>query len=116
MCTYRTLAYNCSYWAAGNYGGMVHCLPYFDRRKPGKVAGELSRTYKVKRLRRFELLDVRDEAAAITEIKAKLLYEEDGHEKEQVVDFRLVNEDDEGNPGTRGTLGTDWAIYNIPRI
>lgn len=112
----QKLAQYLSYWAARNYGNMARCLPYFDRRRHGKTAGELRESYKSKLLKGFELLEIRDEAPGITEVKAKLVYEEDGHRREQVTDFRLVNEDDEGNAAVRGKPGTVWAIYNIPRV
>jgi hypothetical protein len=90
---------------------MAQCLPWFDRRYIGKAAGEMRERYGAMRLEAFELVEVRNEAPAITEIGAGLRYEEGGDVVERSVEFRLAYEDPAGNYATRGKPGYDWALY-----
>ncbi len=107
----RKLAEFLAYWFDRNYGGMARCLPWFDRGHLDKTAGEMRAQYASKTLQAFEFLEVRDEAAGVTEIRAKLRYEEDGNTAERIIDYRLIYEDAQGDPVVRGKPGADWAIY-----
>lgn len=99
------------YWKRNNYGYMAHlsAKKYEDLRKlPGKVREH----YKEKKLISFELMEVNDEAAAISVISTKLIYEQDGVVREQIMGFRLLNEDTQGDPVYRGKIGSSWTILN----
>ncbi len=109
----RKLAEFLVFWRARNYGGMARCLPWFDRQRPGKAAGEMREQYGSKRLESFEFLKIRDEAAVLSTISARVRYEEDDGVKEQEVEYRLTYEDAEGNPAARGKPGHEWALYGF---
>lgn len=56
------------------------------------------------------MLELRDEAPAITVIKTKLLYDEGASQREHVVTYRLVHEDAAGHPLVRGKVGGAWKV------
>ena len=99
------------YWMHRNYEYMARCLAYFERENPGKAAGEIRARYVDKQLTGFELLSIEDGAAAVTTIKVKVVYEENGQAQERELDIRLINEDTSGNPAARGKPGSGWALY-----
>jgi hypothetical protein len=110
----RRLAEFLEYWRTRNYGRMAGCLPYSPyrpERDRGKVAGQLRAHYDAKRLKAFTLLELHDEAAAMTVIKAQLVLDEGREERELVTDFRLLYEDGAGRPIARGKLGGAWKIF-----
>ena len=77
----------------------------------GKVAGQLRAHYDTKRLKAFTLLELHDEAAAMTVIKAQLVLDEGGEERQQITDFRLLHEDGAGRAVARGKPGGAWTIF-----
>lgn len=107
----RRLVEFLTYWRVRNYGYMARCLPVSDRSHLSGAAGDLRKYYEDKRLQAFELLELSDDAAALTVIKAKLVYEEHGTEITQISDFRLLNEDGNGSVIVRGAPGSSWGIY-----
>jgi hypothetical protein len=100
-----------SYWEARNYGYMARCLSsnlgYSDRKLPAIIREH----YSSKRLKAFEFKGIKDNAPAITEIEADLVYEEEDTAIEKTMMFRLINEDDKGNPAVGGKPGTSWVVY-----
>lgn len=100
------------YWKARNYGRMVQCLPFIEHKYDGKKLPLKLRThYETMALKSFEIIEVEDEASAVTNIKAKLFYEENGTDAEKVANFRLLHEDAAGQPVPRGKPGGSWVLY-----
>ncbi len=101
------------YWRARNYGRMAQCLlysPYRQEQGLNKVAGRLRADYDARRLKAFAMLELRDEAPAITVIRTKLIYDEGESEREHIVEYRLVYEDAAGRPLVRGKVGGAWKV------
>jgi len=101
-------------WKTKRYGLMVGSLPkrITNKTTTGKLAGELKTHYSTKNIKSFEILTVTDNAAAVTTIKTKLIYEEDSKTIENIIDFRLLYEDQSGKTMIRGKPGGNWVIYN----
>jgi len=108
----QKLAEFLTYWKRRNYGHMAKCLPtnlgYSERELPGMIREH----YASRALKTFEFTDVKDNAPAITEIEASLVYEEESEAVERTMRFRLVNQDSEGRPDIRGKSRTSWFVYS----
>ena len=100
-----------NYWRSRNYGGMAQCLPAFQRNPISKAAGRVRSVYGSRSLERFELQEIDDQAAAVTEIKVRVWYHEGGQVLQQEHIFRLISEDTQGNPVVREKPNSSWAIY-----
>ena len=108
----RRLAEFIAFWRAGNYGYMAQCLSFTEKKYSTRpLPAEMREYFGSKQLRSFQILQVKDEAPAITEIKTKLVYSDDGREVERDYNFRLVSEDAAGGPVIRGKPGGVWVIY-----
>jgi hypothetical protein len=90
---------------------MVQCLPAIQRNPITKAAGQVRSVYGSRNLERFELPEIDDQAAALTVIKARVRYDEHGQALQLDHAFRLINEDTQGNPVTRGKPNSSWTIY-----
>lgn len=99
-------------WKAKNYGYMARCLSPIFGPPVKKAPAQIRDVFQCKTLKSFVFKEVSDEAAAITEIKTDLLYEEDGKEVNKAVGFRLVYIESDGNPEIRGKPNCQWAIVN----
>jgi hypothetical protein len=97
-------------WQARNFGHMAQCLSYRLERNINRLAGQLREHYENKDLRAFALLEVSDEAPAITIIKARLICGEGGRERDLVTAFRLICEDTMGQAAARGKPAAAWAV------
>jgi hypothetical protein len=106
----RKLAEFFNFWKATNYGRMAQCLPVMFKIPLNKLAGQVREIYGSKPLRGFEFLEIIDEAPAITNIEAKLWYEDEGGPSERTVVVRLMNEDTNGNPVVREKPGGVWRV------
>lgn len=100
-------------WSKGNFGHMAqNCLTFSDKKYYGKkLPLRLKERFALKHFRAFEIIEIQDEAPALTVIKAKVVYEESGKDAEVVKDFRLICEDTAGNPVIRGKPGGSWVLY-----
>lgn len=109
----RKLAEFFSLWAKGNFGHMAqYCLTVSDKKYYGKkLPLRLKERFAAKRFRAFEIIEIQDEAPALTVIKAKVVYEESGKDVEVIKDFRLICEDAAGKPVIRGKPGGSWVLY-----
>ncbi|HEX8772089.1 MAG TPA: hypothetical protein VF735_00700 [Pyrinomonadaceae bacterium] len=101
-----------SLWKAGNYGHMAQCITVMFKIPISRLAGQVREIYALKPLRRFEFLEIKDEAAAITNIEAKLWYEDEGIPVERTVVVRLMNEDSKGDPVVRGKPEGVWRVVS----
>ncbi len=106
------LAEYLAYWKARNYGRMAQSLHLYGE-PPNAAPQRVRENYASKKLKAFEFLEITDTAAAVTTIKTKLIYEENGSEIERVVDFRLVNEGPDGRGAVRGKPDCTWIIYTF---
>ncbi len=108
----RSLAEFLELWRARNYGKMVNYLPY-PRSKPlGPLAGELREIYGGQPLVDYHMQSISDKAAAVTEIAVACQFAEGSGSPDRTVTFRLVNEDEQGNPVIRGKPAAEWVIIN----
>lgn len=109
----RSLVEFMTNWSGRNFGYMARYVPRFVHHQEGssnKTAGELRRHFDDKRLKSFEMLELRDEGPAVTVIKTKLGYDESGVEQERIVDLRLIYQDETGNTMIRGKPSGAWRI------
>lgn len=100
-------------WQARNYGSMACCAPWDAlpaNHSLNGTAGKLRAHYATKRLTAFTLVDVRDEAPAVTTITVKLVYDDEAAQQERTIGFRLVYQDSAGNPAVRGQPSGTWKI------
>jgi hypothetical protein len=107
----RKLVEYLNYWRSRNYGGMAQCLPANQRNPISKAAGQVRSVYGSRSLEGFELQEIDDQAAAVTEIKVRVWCHEGGQVLQLDHTFRFINEDTQGNPVTRGKPNSSWAIY-----
>lgn len=108
----HALAEFLNYWKARNYGYMSHRLPVREREPMNKAAARVRENFSGKKLQGFEFRNISENAAALTLIEAKLMYEEDGKPVESSVTFRLINESEDGSPCVSGKPGSGWSVYN----
>lgn len=106
----RKLAEFFSLWKAANYGHMAQRVSAMFKIPLNKLAGQIRETYAPKPLKRFEFLEIKDEAPAITNIEAKLWFENEGQPSESTVIVRLMYEDSKGNPVVRGKPEGAWRV------
>jgi hypothetical protein len=90
---------------------MAQCLPATQRNPISKAAGQVRSVYGSRSLERFELQEIDDHAPAVSEIKVRVWYHEDGQVLQVDNTFRLINEDPQGKPVTRGKPDSSWSIY-----
>ena len=86
----RKLVEFLTYWKKNNYGYMANCIWSYLNDSDKKMAGRVRDIYNSIPLKNFELLEIIDEAPAITEIRVLLLYEKEGKVTENNVKFRLI--------------------------
>jgi len=101
------------YITARNYGKLSMMLE-FNRKydSVNKLAGKLREVFKGKKLVDYKLVNVYDIASAVSELETDLIFEreEDG---KQVTDhrmFRLMYQDEDGNPIPRGYKQAEWKV------
>ncbi len=101
------------YWQKKNYGQMANCI-WSYLQLPGKqMPGKVREVYGSYFLKSFELIEIIDEAASITEIKVFLNYESEGNSFEKEVKFRLViNDSLDKKTLVRGMPNATWGIGN----
>ena len=108
----QKLAEYMAYWRARNYGKMAQSLN-LDIDPPSAAPARVRENYVSKKLKAYEFLEVADQAPAVTTIKTKLLYEENGHDVEHTVDFRLVNVGQDKRAAIRGKPNSSWIIDTL---
>lgn len=108
----RKLAEFLTAWERRNYGHMAERLSKMLTRDKtvGAIAGSLRTKYGGTLLKEFELISIRDQAAAITVVTTRLVYDDVGDEREETIEVRMMNEDATGNPVVRGKPGGEWRI------
>lgn len=108
----KLLAEFLGYWQDGNYGFMAKkSLASIGSKSPANPR-DLNIAYSKRVLKAFEFEAVRDQAAAITVVTTRLIYEEYGNEVERSFEFRLINLDSKGEAQVRGQPDCSWFILN----
>lgn len=108
----KRLAEYLTYWKVRNYGYMANYLS--PKLGPTQKLAPLriKQTFDSKRLSSFEFISIQDKAAAFSIIPTKLVFEEYGEEVTKTFDFRLINENPEGDPEIWETPGSEWKIIS----
>jgi len=101
-----------TFWKVKNYGYMARCLSSKMGPPVKQAPARLRQTFASKILKSFEFVSIQDSGAALSIISTNLVFEEYGEEVSKSLDFRLINEDFEGNPEVWGTPNSEWKIIN----
>ncbi len=99
-----------SYWKKKNYGYMAKCLSntYAVSRPEGPA--RVRATFASRILRSFVIENIDDQGPAITEITVLLSYEESRTVVEKQYVFRLMYQDEQGDPVVRSRGGGEWQL------
>ncbi|MFZ2471606.1 MAG: hypothetical protein WAW52_06645 [Methanothrix sp.] len=109
----KSLAEFLEYWQIRNYGFMAKkCLSSKSGSKGPASPRDLSLAYSTRFLKTFEFKEVKDQAAAVTVVTAKLVYEDCGQEMKKSFEFRLINLDSDWEVQVRGYPDSRWFILN----
>lgn len=108
----KALAEYLSYWKKQNYGYMGNYLSRRLEAPDRRIPAQVREVFGTKTLHSFEFIEIRDPAAALTEIETDLVFEEYGRHVEKSIGFRLVYVDDEDRPAVRGQPNCTWSIIN----
>lgn len=101
------------YWQVRNYGFMARdCISSKSGSKGPANPGDLNLAYSARNLKAFEFEEVFDQAAAVTVVTTKLVYEECGQEIKRSFDFRLINLDTNWQVQVRSYPDSRWFILN----
>ena len=79
----------------------------------GKKAGEIRKHLDSKKLIKYELTSIDDEAPAITEVSTKLTYKEHNEIKTIEWEFRLIYEGKDKRSLVRGAEKGKWKVLYI---
>lgn len=97
------------YWSKRNYGYMAKLTSIDPSTKPPK---RIKEHFSTKLLQSFMITNVFDRAAAMTLIPTTLVYKENDVEITKDFEFRLLYQNDDFRPVTRGKDGCRWVILN----
>jgi len=81
-----------------------------------RLAGIVRARYASKTLKTFEFVAINDHAPALTEIRTKLVFEENNLEIERLIGFRMMNENAQGRGAARGKPNTTWIVLNWDNV
>ena len=102
------------FWKKKNFGKMVSYLDHRSSHKEnqGKLAGKIREQFSPFVLDSFELIEIKDESPAISEIIIRVNVIEDNYKKTKELPLRLIYENSEGSPIARGEEGYEWRIMD----
>jgi len=106
----RELSQFFQYWSANNYGKMAGFMKTFGDSPLSKRAGEVRLNFQGKSLEGYKILEVKDEAAAITEITVEVTVTHRDKILIEKINVRMIHEDSEGNPKLREEPDGNWRI------
>ncbi len=106
----RELAQFFQYWSTNNYGKMAGLMKTFGDYPLSKRAGEVRLNFQGKSLEGYKLLEIKDEAAAITEITVEVTLNHRDKILTENFSVRMIHEDSEGNPALREEPDGNWRI------
>ena len=101
------------YWKKKNYGKIAMSIrkTILTDKPIGQLAGKYRNELSDKELLDYELVEIKDESPAISEVFVKTKYRINDSETEKKLKFRLVYEDEEGSPFVRGDEEGKWMIF-----
>jgi hypothetical protein len=99
-------------WRKKNYGHMVACVPNERKISASAMPKTIRDIYGDTDLVGFEIIEIVDRAAAVTEIRTNLKYRRNGHEMEKEHLFRLLYLDENGRGEIRDKSGYNWYVDN----
>ena len=106
----RKLAEFINYWKSGNYGRMTLCVTRMLKEPPSKLVNRVRELYTGRTVENFQLEKLEDDAAAITTIHVRLWGSEDGETVEQLVEARMIYENEQGMAEVRGKANGEWRL------
>ncbi|MNG08141.1 hypothetical protein D3C84_914780 [compost metagenome] len=98
------------HWCNKRFGPIADALLYFTDTPKGKKAGMARQDFGKHVPISFKVLNVDDQAAAVTHVIAELLFKVDDQEKIKEVSVRAIYQDLENNPSVRSMPGGHWRI------
>jgi len=98
------------YWSKKNYGFMVSCLSKMFHEEMKDTIIRVKEIYKDKDFVSFEIVSIEDVAAAVSVIKAKIIFKRQNETIEKEHDFRMINTDSKGNVEIANTPLSEWGI------
>ena len=106
----RELAQFFQYWSTNNYGKMAGLIKTFGDYLLSKRAGEVRLNFQGKSLEGYKFLEIKDEAAAITEITVEVTLNHRDKILTEKFGVRMIHEDSEGNSALREEPDGNWRI------
>ena len=97
-------------WSTNNYGKMAGLMKTFSNSPLSKRAGEVRLNFQGKSLEGYKILEIKDEAAAITEITVEVTLTHRDKILTEKFSVRMIHEDSEGNPKLRDEPDGNWQI------
>ncbi len=107
----QALAGFLAYWKVKNYGKMALLLCDFSGRASSKRAGEVRETYGPHELAGFRLVDVHDDAPAVTVVRVVLKCSKHGKSSETEVSLRMFYQNENGEPRAYPFEDASWVIF-----
>lgn len=108
----KRLAEYLIFWKKKNYGYMARCLSAKWSPPVKEAPIHIRKIFESKTLKSFEFTSIRDSAAAMSIISTKLVFEEYGEDVTKSFEFRLINENSEGDTQIGDTPNSEWKIIN----
>lgn len=99
-------------WKSKNYGHMARCVQVKRGVSPGAMPKRIREVLGDAELVSFQLNQITDTAAAVTEIVVTLQYTFNEAQKEKEHKFRLLYLNDEGKGEVRSEEGHKWYVLN----
>lgn len=119
----KTLVEFFEYWKSSNFGFMAQKMDHktLEEYSIGKIAGKFSREiFNNKKLNSFKILDIIDEAPAISEIRVELIIGKEEKHITKEINFRMIYENEEGQIEIRTMNNGSWkfirCFYEIEDI
>jgi len=109
----RNLVKFLDYWKSNNYGKMASLMKIYDNSPQSKRAGYVRFHFEGKELESYKLLEIRDEASAITEITVEVKLNFQDNILTKKFDIRLFHEGRGGEPALREDLDGKWLIIEV---
>lgn len=119
----KTLVEFFEYWKSNNFGFIAKKMDHrtLEEYTIGQIAGKFSREiFNKKNLNSFKILDITDEALAISEVIAELTIEKEEKLITKEITFRMIYEDEDGQIEIRTMNNGSWkfirCFYEIADI
>lgn len=100
------------FWKKKNFGNMARCLESSFKTSINKLALQVRERYQSSQLIDFEIIDIKDQAPAVSEVTVLITYEMNSESFTKTVDFRVLIYDKNNNPTIFGNSDANWFIMN----